>query len=372
MNRKEIDALVRAHRGRAHPVAFFHVLRQTALDDDDHAFLLEHAAVLTTHDLLAWRSRCAPGFTGAVIRRLAQIAIDDPGRFDHEILRLARVDLAEEEWIEIADLVRGKVPDDVLARVIERARGQRAAEPPRPAPADDVDFAALLADALDDSGVVAAAPSAAIPAEEAPEAILERARGAFSSEERAMLLDWLARRGFARRPLFEVALGAVRAGSIDPTLIAWLAGQLGTRAAWEAHGVDLFLAFTDQGAFAELEDLLAQTWSYASRAKEGSSRLLEAMHAAFAAALVQSTHEGLAAGDASRALTALSALACLDPPARLSRSIRDLGRAESAVGEVRTLIDLNARLVKHTKARDASFAGVIAAVQGLADARLAV
>jgi hypothetical protein len=367
----EIDALVRAHRGRAHPVAFFHVLRQTALDDDDHAFLLEHAAVLTIHDLLAWRSRCAPGFTGAVIRRLGQIAVDDPGRFDHEILRLPRVNLAEEEWIEIADLVRGKVPEDVFARVVERGRGQRIAEAPPPTESDAVDFVAMLADALDDPGVIAAPPAAAIPAEEAPEVILERAQGAFSSEERAMLLDWLARRGFARRPLFEVALGAVRAGSIDPTLIAWLAAQLGTRAAWEAHGVDLFLAFTDFGAFAELEDLLAQTWSFASREKGGSGRLLEAIHAAFAAALVQSTYEGLAAGDASRALTALSALACLDPPSRLSRSIRDLGRAEGAVGEVRTLIDLNARLVKHTKAREATFASVIAAVQGLADARLA-
>jgi len=382
MKRKEIDALVRAHRGRAHPVAFFHVLRQTTLDDDDQAFLLEHADVLTAHDLLAWRARCAPGFTGAVIRRLGQLAVDDPVRFDHEVLRAPRIDLHEEEWIELRDAVRGKVPDDLHARLDARGREPRAAShaaPPASAEEEEepVDFAALLAEALDDPGVAVAPAAPLIAAEEAPEAILERARCAFSSEERAMLLDWLARRGFARRALFEVALGAVRARSLDPTLVAWLSAQLGGRAAWEAHGVDVFLAFVDPGLFAELEELLAQTWSGASQAPsiagrdepEASRRLIEAMHAAFAAALVQATREGLAAGDAGKALTALSALACLDPPSRLSRSIHDLTRAGGAAGEVRTLIDLNARLVKHGRAREASFGGVIAALQGLADAR---
>ena len=42
MRKAEILALVRAHRGRARPVAFFHVLRQPALEPDDHAFLSEH------------------------------------------------------------------------------------------------------------------------------------------------------------------------------------------------------------------------------------------------------------------------------------------------------------------------------------------
>ncbi|MFT3770282.1 MAG: hypothetical protein QM820_33055 [Minicystis sp.] len=390
MRRIEIDALVRAHRGRAHPVAFFHVLRQTSLDEDDQIFLGEHADVLTVHDLLAWRSRCAPGFTGAVIRRLAQIAVDDPGRFDHEILRAPRVSLAEEEWIEIASLVRGKVPDDLDARLTARVKEPSTREPeaaratstprntgliePVVAEADPVDFSALLAEALDDPGTPVEPPAPPVSAEEAPEAILERARQAFSAEERAVLLDWLSRHGFARRPLIETALGAVRAGSIDPMLISWLAGQLGTRSAWEAHGVDLFLAFTDPGAFAELEDLLAQTWSHATRGSQddgaGSRRLLDAMHATFGAALIQSAREGLAAADEARALTALSALACLDPPPRLSRSIHDLLRAEHVTREVQALIELNVRLVKHAGTRDASFAGVIAAVQGMADARL--
>ena len=48
MRKVEIDALVRAHRGRARPVAFFHVLRQPALEPDDHAFLVEHIDELGT------------------------------------------------------------------------------------------------------------------------------------------------------------------------------------------------------------------------------------------------------------------------------------------------------------------------------------
>ena len=78
MRKVEIDALVRAHRGRARPVAFFHVLRQPALEPDDHAFLAEHMDELGATDLLRWKARCEKGFTGAVIRRLAAIAIADP------------------------------------------------------------------------------------------------------------------------------------------------------------------------------------------------------------------------------------------------------------------------------------------------------
>lgn len=377
MNRNEIDALVRAHRGRAHPVAFFHVLRQHALSKDDQAFLFEHAKVLTIHDLLTWRSRCDEGFTGAVIRRLAEIAADDPQRFDHEVLRAPRVSLAREEWIEIGDLVRGKVPDAVASRLAERGRGERLKEPSPAAlaPQEEGDFIALLAGALNEGASAPPLPAPAIPAEEAEETIVERARMAWSSEERAMLLDWLARRGHPRKTLFDVALTAVRAGSIDPTLIAWMAGQLGTRAAWEAHGIDVFLAFIDRGAFAELEDMLAQTWSLASRPEpdkgpSGARRLLEAMHAGFAAALVQATREALSANDTDKACAVLSALACLDPPSRLSRSIHDLKRAVDTEGDALTLIELNARLVKHARAREATFESVIAALQGLADARL--
>ncbi|APR79250.1 Hypothetical protein A7982_04597 [Minicystis rosea] len=359
-------------------MAFFHVLRQPALDDDDQAFLIEHADVLTIPDLLAWRSCCATGFTGAVIRRLAQIALEDPVRFDHELLRAPRLHLVEEEWIEMTDLVRGKVSDALYERLLARGRRHALRDPEPPAPADPIDLSALLAGALDDPGFPLDSKALPISADEAPEAILERARQAFSAEERAALLGWLSQRGFARRPLVEVALGAVRSGALDPALLGWLADQLATRSAWEAHGVDVFLSFIDPGLFAELEDLLAQIWSHASRAPivaghdapEGPSRLLIAMHATFAAALVQAAREGLGAGDPAKALTALSALACLDPPPRLGRTIHDLSRMDGTTAEVRSLIELNIRLVKHAGAREASFGGVIAAVQGLADARL--
>jgi hypothetical protein len=99
--------------------------------------------------------------------------------------------------------------------------------------------------------------------------------------------------------------------------------------------------------------------------------LLIALHAAFAAALLQATREGVAAGDTGRALTTLSALACLDPPPRLSRAIHDLSRLEGQSSELRVLVELNGRLVKHAGARGASFEGVIAALQSLADARAA-
>ncbi len=72
----------------------------------------------------------------------------------------------------------------------------------------------------------------------------------------------------------------------------------------------------------------------------------------------------------SRGVARASALACLDPPSRFSRSIHDLKRAVDTEGDALTLIELNARLVKHARAREATFESVIAALQGLADARL--
>src|SRR4051812_41314485 len=110
MHKREIDALVRAHRGRARPVAFFHVLRQTALEADDHAFLSAHVDELGASDLLRWRARCEQGFTAPVIRQLARLAIRDPADFEHEVLGVPRLELDEHEWTELADLVRGKVP----------------------------------------------------------------------------------------------------------------------------------------------------------------------------------------------------------------------------------------------------------------------
>src|SRR3954470_3723693 len=95
MRKAEIDALVRAHRGRARPVAFFHVLRQSALEPDDHAFLLEHVEALGASDLLRWRARCEEGFTAPVIRQLARRAVDDPGYFQHEVLDLPKIELHE-------------------------------------------------------------------------------------------------------------------------------------------------------------------------------------------------------------------------------------------------------------------------------------
>jgi hypothetical protein len=65
----------------------------------------------------------------------------------------------------------------------------------------------------------------------------------------------------------------------------------------------------------------------------------------------------------------LSALACLDPPSRLSRAVHDLRRAPGLTPEVAELVGVNERLVKHSDARDASLEGVVAAVHVMADAQ---
>src|SRR6185369_1930929 len=95
--------------------------------------------------------------------------------------------------------------------------------------------------------------------------------------------------------------------------------------------------------------------------------LLEAIQVAFALALIGMTREALTQGDEPRAMAALSALACLDPPSRVSRAVHELRRA-SASADVADLIAVNERLVKHSDARDASLEGVVAALHAIADA----
>ncbi|HRI66804.1 MAG TPA: hypothetical protein PK156_21305 [Polyangium sp.] len=372
MKRLEIDALVRAHRGRAHPVASLHVLRQIAIEPDDQVFLCEHARELTIPDLLLWRKRCAPGFTGAVIRELARIAIDDPVLFKFEVLEAPRFALADEEWIELADLTRGKVPAVTFERIL--ARGARTEPLPAPREMDpgDEDLGAFLESTLADfePAMPEVLPQGFVDAEAVPEVILERARNAWSVDERVVLLEWLTSR-LPRKPLVEIATTALRAGENDPRLRAWLAGQLASRAAWEAHGVDVVLALLDRQAFSELSTLMTLVWSDPPGGKPESERprgLLDAMMMALALGFIHQIREKLSSSMIAQALVYLSALACLDLPTRLSRSIHDLLHAPGAEGEVRTLIEMNVRLVKHDRGRQAAFEDIAAAIHCLADA----
>lgn len=414
MRKAEIDALVLAHRGRARPVAFFHVLRQPALEPDDHAFLLEHADDLGASDLLRWRARCEEGFTAPVIRQLARRAMDDPRSFQHEVLDLPRIELHEHEWIELADLVRGRVPTAVLELILARG-GDR---PVRPLPQsfftprtldhtyltlDDGDgdaageairrlgidalpirdiLAALRAGsvALDDAALLALALARAHGADEdwsaatpdlpavLKEAVLVKARSTPRSAERANLLGWLEMQEVPRAVLLPIALESMQEGPVSYGLVAWLARQLATRAAWDKHGLLTLSALMAQRAFPEIGELTTVVWSEASRGKDEAPRgLLEAIQGAFALTLIAMIQAAIERGDEARALAALSALACLDPPSRISRAVHDLRRNVGVSAEVAELIGVNERLVKHSDARDASLEGVIAALHAIAD-----
>ena len=89
---------------------------------------------------------------------------------------------------------------------------------------------------------------------------------------------------------------------------------------------------------------------------------------AFARALIEIIHAALESGDEPRALAALSALACLDPPSRVSRAVHELRRHTGVSAEIADLIAVNERLVKHSNAGDASLEGVVAALPAMADA----
>jgi hypothetical protein len=414
MQKAEIDALVLAHQGRAQPVAFFHVLRQPTLGPDDHAFLSAHIEELGISDLIRWRTRCEPGFTGAIIARLAWLAIEKPDYFKHEVLGLPRFELMEEEWIELASRIRGKVADAIYERILQRGRRDPAArvsdfmftpgvirsgEPlldeedgPEPGlPAEPAEtrhrsmpqiIAAREAGALhlDDKALLALAMDRALHGaedwsrgvRELPEllrdAILEKARRTPRGGERVNLLGWLEAHGAPRAALVEIVIGSARAGMISHPEIVWLSRKLVTRTAWDRHGLPVLSALLAMRAFGEMSELIALAWSEASRDQgEVPQGFVEAIQVAFATMLLGVTREALEAGDERRALSTLSALVCLDPPSRLSRSVHELRRFQDASPAVLELIRVNERLVKHSDARDASLEGVVAALHAVTD-----
>lgn len=419
MRKNEIDALVRAHRGEVRPVAFLHVLRQTKLEPDDHAFLEANIDQLGAADLLRWRSRCEPGFTGAVIAEIGRRAVADPVTFRHEILDAPRLDFEEAEWRELADVLRGKIPDDVLGIVLERGgpRPKRAVEEPlcsprviaresvefEPADLDDgvrvdeeaaarLPLAKVLAkkragmlDVGEDQLVAVALEKArstdedwSVLATDFPpawqEAVLEKARRTPRAAERANLLSWLERYEAPRAALFPIALRSIEHDE-DPNfgVIAWLARQLSTRSAWDKHGLETISALLEQRALAELGELItmvvsdARVRTSASDTKPASEKIVEAVHGAFAEALVAEAKDALVKRDRLRARGALSALVCLDPPSRVSRAVHDLGRIDGTDEELSELVAVNVRLVKHGDARGATLEGVVAALHALSD-----
>jgi hypothetical protein len=367
-------------------VASLHILRQASLDPDDQAFLLQHAGHLSSLDLLRWWSRCERGRTGAVLGAIAQAAVDDPGRFKHEILGAPRLDMDDDEWTELRDLLRGKVPEDVW-RLLER--GRRGDERPADAaplaaeaalrPASDASTTEGLEDLLDglDDGVpmaeAVAAGGAAPPPEPRYDEVLERARATSSHEERATLLGWLEEHGAPRKALMELTLQTLRSPGAPQSVLdwmarSWLARQLATRAAWERHGEDVLRALFERRAWTEMSDFIALAWTEAARADEAPRGYLGAVQLAFGSVLVGAVRIAIEEGREADAMAALSALLCLDPPSRLSASLHALRKLPGLGGEALELCALNERLVKHGRGRDASLEDVIAAVHALADA----
>ncbi len=427
MQKAEIDALVRAHRGRARPVAFFHILRQESLGPADHAFLEEHIDELSASDLLRWRARCAEGFTAPVIQKLARMALEDPAHFEHEVLNVPRLELHDDEWTELADLLRGKVKPEIFERVLARCRREpvpkvtgvlftpgvignaNLEEEDGLGPAEDLGdrdpgglplrellrawLAGKTGKGLSDDQLVALATARARGPEALDQgahdedwgplvrdlpailqgAVIEKAKRTPRGAERANLLQWLGEHGAPRAALLELALLPVVEGDLPRGLLAWLARELRTRAAWEKHGFFVVSALLGKPAIAELAEIVTITVCDASSSRDGEGEdpprgLLEAVQVALALGLVGLAREALDRRDEPKAMAALSALACLDPPSRVSRAVHDLVRTHPARGDLADLMAVNERLVKHGDARDASLEGVVAALHALADA----
>jgi hypothetical protein len=402
MKRREIEALVRAHRDRPRAVAFLHVLRQPALEDDDHAFLAEAAGELTAPDLLRWRARSGPDKRSVILPHLARMAIDSPAQFEHEVLNAPGMSLEEDEWETLALLTRGKVPAPLLGR-IER----REAHPPAPSPsgaarfnasADEgpVDLASMFD--LDDGGSLGGhdAPATAASTDDSPggglslgdelgldfggdlggeddplfadpyaglttEAGLDKARTSPSGEERAMLLEWLEGQGVAQGMLLAIALEGLRSGPVASPLVAWVGKKLSSREAWQQHGGALFSALVERHAFAEMQELLAQ----------GQDGLAAPALAALSNALVDRAHAAIGARDVAGAGAVLSGLMCLDVAEAQKeryRALAEAAREEQVSEDIVVLVELLLRQARQNAPRGETLEGMVAAVHALSDA----
>jgi hypothetical protein len=201
------------------------------------------------------------------------------------------------------------------------------------------------------------------------DAVLEKARRTPRGAERVNLLAWLEAHDAPRGTLVDIVIDAARGGgAISHPEIVWLSRKLVTRTAWDKHGVPALSALLSARAFAEISELITLAWGETARESgEVPQGIVEAIQVALAMTLLGVARQALEVGDERRALSTLSALVCLDPPSRVSRSVHELRRFHDAGPEVLELIRVNERLVKHSDARDASLEGVIAALHAIAD-----
>jgi hypothetical protein len=326
------------------------------------------------------------------------------------VLGSPRLDLSDEDWTLLASLVEGKVPDRVLDLIRARGGARAAVQvtegqwTPRriesaEVPSDEVppleldgppwdalstreifDQMRLGRISLAESELAALVIARARESNEdwtslvcefpagLQDAVIEKARRTKRGNERANLLAWLAAHGASRGALLDLALDrATESASL--ALMSWVNGQLGSRAAWEKHGPEIVHRLLAQRSFADLADLATLSYSRAARQGDDPPRgLLEAVQASFALAFVRAAREAIAAKETKRAMATLSALACLDPPSRVSGAVHELKKLPGAPAEVTEILAVNERLVKRGGGSEASLEGIIAAVHALVDA----
>lgn len=386
MKKAEIDALVHAHRGSARAVAFLHVLRQPALTPDDHNFLAAHAHELTSADLLRWRARTSNADRQPILVALAKLGEDKPAEFEHEVLNAPGLSFEDREWEALAELVRGKVPPALQAR-IERKETRTPAPVAVFAPADEpVDLASmfdldegsapdasaskeggdsLFGDSLgddldlglgdDEGGPLFADPFAGLTVEDA----FEKVKTGTNGDERAMLLDWLAAQGVDAARLMNVALASLQQGPVASPMVAWIGKRLVSKADWETNGYALFLALVQRRGFAELQEFVAQ-------AAGASPELTEARLTAFGHVLLDITRDAINEKDEARAAATLAALSTLDATDETRKKFGPLKQAlheAQASTHLVTLLDL---VEQHARGENPT-EGMIAAVHALSD-----
>ncbi len=190
---------------------------------------------------------------------------------------------------------------------------------------------------------------------------LQRCRGPIEAQELVALGRWLLGLGWDPRGVLSCLLDRSPRLPWGWPIQDLLREILSNRARWETFGPRVVRAMLEDAAADVLWSLVKS--ATAERSGEVPQGIVVAIHEAVAVVLLQRAATALAVSDEAHAVPALHALVALHPPARLSVKLLPMIPKTQPDTEARDLVELNLRLLKRSKTRDAQPADVLGALQ---------
>jgi hypothetical protein len=198
---------------------------------------------------------------------------------------------------------------------------------------------------------------------------LRRCRAGIDARELVPLGRWLLKGGRDPREILGCVLDRSPRLPWDHPMPSLIDDILSSRSRWETFGPSIVAAMLADDAMGALWSLIRGATSN----KDGASPhgIVVAIHEAVAVALLHYASRALDAHDEAAAVPSLHALVALHPPARLSKKLLPMIAKTQPGGEARDLVEMNLRLLRRSRTRDAQPSDLLGALQLLGEAKAA-